>query len=327
MTYESLRTVSDRSSLAGLPAWVTSRVGESAQNVAFLSGASFALLDMILQKGESVPKTLLANSLALQASAATSRLEGRMAREADIRDAYHLTQPDKHGVHHWGPDGDLLAFWRRAVQLRLNAQDWQTKLTTIIAPGSKELIAEEIDRGLDDARLFGPMVAAIGVMKRVLDINDRAERTACLMADITIAKSFGWDRPLPLTALHLSKSDLRSLRQVAGEASSDANLLIHTALIKSAQSVHRLAANLASRAEILRSVAPILRAKGSDQAVALFLAEDAVAPSGMLSPHIQGTRTPMTGRAARRLCDRLVELGAVRELTGRPTFRLYGVAP
>lgn len=77
MTYESPRIVSDRSSLAGLPAWVTSRTGESAQNVAFLSGASFALLDMILrQNGECVPKVLLANTLALQVSAATSRLEG-----------------------------------------------------------------------------------------------------------------------------------------------------------------------------------------------------------------------------------------------------------
>ena len=33
----------------------------------------------------------------------------------------------------------------------------------------------------------------------------------------------------------------------------------------------------------------------------------------------------MSDRAARRLCDRLVALGAVRELTGRDTFRLYGV--
>lgn len=29
-------------------------------------------------------------------------------------------------------------------------------------------------------------------------------------------------------------------------------------------------------------------------------------------------------RAARRFCDRLVDLGVVRELTGRDTFRLYG---
>ena len=60
-------------------------------------------------------------------------------------------------------------------------------------------------------------------------------------------------------------------------------------------------------------------------AVALFLSEDAVAPVSMLSPMIQGTTISMTDRAARRFCDRLVELGVARELTGRPTFRLYGL--
>nr|WP_268873933.1 DUF1403 family protein [Roseovarius atlanticus] len=44
----------------------------------------------------------------------------------------------------------------------------------------------------------------------------------------------------------------------------------------------------------------------------------------MLSPRIRGTTIPMTDRAAWRFCDRLVELGVARELTGRSTFRLYG---
>ena len=58
-----------------------------------------------------------------------------------------------------------------------------------------------------------------------------------------------------------------------------------------------------------------LRAKEAGDAVEMFLTRDAVAPSAL----------PLPDRGARRLCDRLVELGAVRELTGRDTFRLYGV--
>ena len=66
----------------------------------------------------------------------------------------------------------------------------------------------------------------------------------------------------------------------------------------------------------LREVMPKLRAKAAGRAVDLFLARDALAPQAL---------SFMSDRAARRLCDRLVALGALRELTGRDTFRLYGV--
>jgi hypothetical protein len=67
----------------------------------------------------------------------------------------------------------------------------------------------------------------------------------------------------------------------------------------------------------LREVAPKLRAKAAARAVDLFLSRDALAPAALAAI--------MSDRAARRLCDRRVDLGAVRELTGRETFRLYGV--
>ena len=103
--------------------------------------------------------------------------------------------------------------------------------------------------------------------------------------------------------------------------------VVQEAITKGAQSAYQTARTLAWRSEVLKAVAPKLRTRGSADAVALFLREDAVAPSSMLSPYIRDTNTKMSGRAARRLCDRLVELGAVKELTGRSTFRLYGIAP
>ena len=102
-------------------------------------------------------------------------------------------------------------------------------------------------------------------------------------------------------------------------------LACHAAIAGSARDATRLVHDLARRAGRLRAVAPKLRAKGSDEAVRLFLTQDAVLPSLMLSPEIKGTNVKMTDRAARRFCDRLVELGVVREMTGRSTFRLYGI--
>ena len=79
-----------------------------------------------------------------------------------------------------------------------------------------------------------------------------------------------------------------------------------------------LAQDLSRRAARLADAAPKLRAKGKrrrDRGAAL--------PTTRSPP-----RRPwriLSDRAGRRLFDRLVALGAARELTGRPTFRLYGL--
>ena len=53
--------------------------------------------------------------------------------------------------------------------------------------------------------------------------------------------------------------------------------------------------------------------------VDMLLADDAVTPAAAAS------RAGLSDRAARRLFDRLVALGAVRELSGRDAFRIYGL--
>jgi hypothetical protein len=153
-----------------------------------------------------------------------------------------------------------------------------------------------------------PVIRAAMVLETVLTDAPRADVAGLILADAALAQALGWDHVLPLLATGLKRADLR-------KRGDDLRLACHRALVASAVEAVRLAADLSRRAAHLQTVAPKLRAKGAGEAVAMFLTRDAVAPSAL----------PLPDRAARRLCDRLVDLGAVRELTGRDTFRLYGV--
>ena len=317
MTYQPATISDDLCTLPQLPGWVTSGRAETPEAVAFRSGAALTVLDQMLpDPRHGVPVKLLANRLALTAAAATSKLEGRLAREADIRDAYHLTPPGEAR----GPDGDLLAFWRDAARLRTGRIG---KIADVAGAAYAGEVGVWLDAGEQRARTHGPLPGCAAVLRAVLCADDRAERIACLLSDVVLARALDWKAVLPVTAQRLTKTALRDLtgKEQGAEMAAQAWIL------KSIEETIRLARDLARRAEALRSVAPKLRAKGSDAAVDLFLTEDAVAPSTMLSPRIRGTNISMTDRAARRFCDRLVELGVARELTGRSTFRLYGIEP
>lgn len=320
MTYQSTALSDDLLTLPKLPAWVTSQRAETLETVAFGSGAALAVLDaLVSDPTHGIPVKLLANHLALKAAAATSKLEGRMAREADIRDAYHLTPPGEA----CGPDGDLLAFWRDAVQLRLDGKGCHDSLQDLIGAAFADEVVGLIDAGAARAKSHGPLAGCVAVTRAVLEVDDRAERTACLLSDIVLARVLSWKAVLPITAQYLTKAMLRDL-VAEGQG---AELTVQQKILESLEDTIRQAHDLETTAAALQVVAPKLRAKGSEAAVALFLSEDAVAPSTMLSPMIQGTAILMTDRAARRFCDRLVGLGVARELTGRSTFRLYGIVP
>ena len=294
MTFARPEHTSDFDTLPRMPVWVTSARTETLEDVAFLSGATLNHLHLVLGHAD-VPQALLRDRLALRAAEACVAFSGRPERAGELRDAVHLLRPGDLP----GPAGETYLAWRRAVERPVSIKALGRALPAF-EPGQ---IAAWLDAGKGL-----PVTRAVMVLEAVSREVPRADIAGLILADAALAQALGWDHVVPLLATALKRADLR-------KQGDDLRLACHRALISSAIEAVRQAADLARRAAHLKAVAPKLRAKGAGDAVEMFLTRDAVAPSAL----------PLPDRAARRLCDRLVDLGAVRELTGRDTFRLYGV--
>ncbi|MEW9920381.1 DUF1403 family protein [Marimonas sp. MJW-29] len=294
MTFAGPDHSSDLATLPRMPAWVTSARPESPEDVAFLSGAALNHLHVVMVRAE-VPHALLRDRLALRAAEACVAFSGRLERTGELRDAVHLLRPGDLP----GPAGETYLAWRRAVERPVSIKALCRALPDLQA----ERIATWLDMGQG-----APVTHAAMVLEAVLTEAPRADVSALFLADAALAQALGWEHLMPLLAPGLKRADLR-------KRGDELRLACHRALVSSAVEAVRLSGDLVRRAAHLMAVAPKLRAKGAGDAVEMFLTRDAVAPSAL----------PLPARAARRLCDRLVELGAVRELTGRDTFRLYGV--
>jgi hypothetical protein len=274
--------------------------------LAFRVGAALATLHPATAGlRPETPVALLRERLALQAAEACVRFMGRSERAAEIRDEVHLLRPGGRP----GPAGAVFDLWRRAARVRLD-RGFAERLGALLPAGANAM--------LDGAGAPTPVTGASRALSAALRAWPREEAAALILAEAALARGLGWPQITPLLATGLRRADLR------GDAAA-LESACHRAVALSAVAALGLAADLADRAERLRQAAPRLRAKGSGEAVRLFLAEDALSPGVALSPVIRGSATPMTDRAARRLCDRLAALGVVRELTGRASFRLYGL--
>jgi hypothetical protein len=140
---------------------------------------------------------------------------------------------------------------------------------------------------------------------------------ATWLADAVLAARLKWPRPLPLIAAALINPSLRTLGRRPHPNDSSWVLSCYAAYARAAAQACDLFAELERNSQKLLAVERRLRAKGAKAVIAKLHDEDAVPPSAPIGA--------ISGRGLRRLFDRLVALGAVRELTGRPTFRLYGL--
>ena len=278
-----------------LPGWIVSAPAETLETAAFQSGAALAHLAMVTTVVD-LPHALWRERLALAAAEVCLGHTGRRDGTGALRDALHLTRLGDDP----GPAGKILRQWSRAVARPISVANLGRALEGV----SPERIALCLD-------VTGPTPVdrAAQVIEAVLADSPRGETAALILADAALARSLGWTHVLPLLSLALKTRDLH----LRGD---ELRLVCLRAVGAGVRQVLPLAGDLSRAAVRLRAVVPKLRAKPATRAVDLFLSRDALAPTAL---------DFMSDRAARRLCDRLVSLGAVRELTGRDTFRLYGL--
>ncbi|MEO3388490.1 DUF1403 family protein [Mesorhizobium sp. CAU 1741] len=300
-----------------VPPWAVPKAPvENDAEAAYMAGAALGAID-VLVRSDAPWLGAWRHRLALKSAAATVRLLGRRENENTLRDALMLKQ----GSDDAGPGGNVLAAWRRL------ARGSATVDTELLATVSEMLGIAWSDELSDLAEIAeasvsssapAPLVAA-GIANAVVARDPRAEALAWWLADHVLSARMRWPQAVPLLATQIHSPLLRfggeRLRCRPGDDGFERAVCIATAA--AAAEACRLGSAIDIQARRLLAVAPKLRSKGAGQVIDLLLRDDAV--SGSLT-----TKT-LSRWASRRLFERLIQLDAVRELSGRDTFRLYGL--
>jgi Protein of unknown function (DUF1403) len=300
---------------APVPAWARAS-GRAGEDPLFFAGAGLAFLDAHLRRDPPAAGALRSR-LAVHSAAASAKILRLNTHEGELRDL-------RFAVGDAGPAARLLQLWRELAGRPPS-----------LAPDRFAAAAARLDLAVDPNDLASSLKACAGegdpvsaaakaaalVFSAFPDAPAaEAEIFALWAFDMVIAIRLRWPRPMPLIATKILDPSLRSDRAGrlrpgdpawAGAAAGAIRLASASAL--------DVAADLSRRADTLIAVAPKLRAKPAAKIVDLLLSQDCVSPAEA------ARHAPMTDRAARRLFDRLVALGAARELSGRPAFRLYGL--
>ncbi|TIN73705.1 MAG: DUF1403 family protein [Mesorhizobium sp.] len=300
-----------------VPAWALPRrpvTGDA--EAAFLAGSALTSLDNLV-RADLRWAGAWRQRQALKAAAAAVRLAGRTEDEAALRDAWYLRQPGDDP----GPAGTILAAWKRLAS-RSSHVDGESLcgIAELLGLHWSAELATFPDRIDDLVRSGSPApFAAAAIATQLQALRPDGIVLAWWLADLTLAQRLRWERPVPLlvTQVHTAAFRAEGGRGRIRPGEEGFERAVCLALVQAVVDACRLATEIGRRAERLAVVTPKLRAKGAGEAISLLLAEDAV--SGSLV-------TPKLSRfAARRLFERLTDLDAVRELSGRPTFRLYGL--
>lgn len=303
--------------LPKVPVWARSR-GEVSCDVeaAYMAGAALDCLDNLVGAAP-VWAGVWRQRLALKSAAAATRLLGRTEEESALRDA----QLFRGAGDDPGPAGKVLLAWRRLANRSTGLDEEAVRsIAGLLELKWDEALAEVIANAEDLAASLRPApVVAAELAGELYRASPDAELLAFWLADGVLAQKLRWPVAVPLLMGQVGSAAFKSGegRRRIRPGEEGWSRAVFLAYARAAAEACDLGGDLAQRAARLLETAPKLRAKGAGDVVKLLLEDDALPASW--------SNAKLSARGARRLFERLQDLGAVRELSGRPTFRVYGL--
>jgi len=293
------------------------------EDIIVTAGAAIGALDHVVRRQERWAGAWR-QRLALGAAVVAARQAGRVEDEAALRDALLLTRPGDEV----GPAGSLLLAWRRLAARPAAELLTESSLAAALDEFCHARDNAVIDDLANELEKLGAHAGTVGMLTGALAIADRhgfGRSFGSWLADVLLAQRLGWTHAVPLLGTQAASGKNTGGRRrpaipfaaTSLEPEPERAKTLLAAQARAALNALDLFAELERRADRLIAVAPKLRARASDLVVDRLLAEDAIVASQKFSG--------MSDRGLRRLFDRLVELGAVRELSGRTSFRMYGL--